>query len=219
MTKPKPPELKANPSYKYMALKEAKVNERIAKMNAAKALKKVNGLTTRVHTAEKRAYRQQKKLTEANDVKAHQVAMLVSQGWLRPQIARFLGISENILRRDYAEQLNYGDTVMNSKVSRTLYDIATDKTHKNVATCAIFIAKTRMGWSDRRTIDVNLPGLPKAAEKEATVIDPRSLSAEQRDVFRSILISAIQEQADRETEDEDFIDAVGHEVEEHEAEE
>jgi len=80
------------------------------------------------------------------------------------------------------------------RVADNLYNIATNPDHKSSAAAAMFWMKTRLGWRETNRTEVTGPdGQPLRVE--TTAIDPRTLSAEQRDQLRDILMTAISNQA------------------------
>lgn len=64
------------------------------------------------------------------------------------QIARYLEISDNTLRKHYRRELDMGMIEANAKVAESLFKKATGDGNGAVA-AAIFWTKVRLGWSER----------------------------------------------------------------------
>lgn len=99
---------------------------------------------------------------------------MVGFGLTQEQICKIMGISENTLRKYFADELENGVSRINSAVAQNLFAIATSKEPGSVA-AAIFWMKTRGKWKevhhhahggdDERTpikIEANLKGLSDA---------------------------------------------------------
>lgn len=96
---------------------------------------------------------------------------MVGFGITQEQICKIIGISENTLRKYFADELENGVSRINSAVAQNLFAIATSRDPGSVA-AAIFWMKTRAQWkeinhhahggdNDRAPIkiDANLKGL------------------------------------------------------------
>ena len=74
--------------------------------------------------------------------------MLAGLGLPQEQIGRVIGVSHVTLRKHYAEQLEAGVSKANARVLESLYNLATSGPPAQRAACAIFWAKTRLGWAE-----------------------------------------------------------------------
>lgn len=105
------------------------------------------------------------------DKDRQQVERMVGFGLTQEQICKIIGISENTLRKYFADELENGVSRINSAVAQNLFAIATSRDPGSVA-AAIFWMKTRAQWkeinhhahggdNDRAPIkiDANLKGL------------------------------------------------------------
>lgn len=64
------------------------------------------------------------------------------------------GISVNTLELHFRYELDNGAAKVNAKVGESLVKRALDLQHPQGATCAIFYAKTRMGWKETQVHEV-----------------------------------------------------------------
>jgi hypothetical protein len=95
------------------------------------------------------------------------VVLLRGVGYAEDQIAKLInwpeGIDPKTLRKHFRDELDHGDAFAHAQVAKTLFAVATDKTHKNCVTAQIFFLKARAGWrdSDPRTasVKVETPGV------------------------------------------------------------
>lgn len=90
------------------------------------------------------------------------------------------------LRRHFREELDRGKDAIDAKVAQGLVQRALDLSHPQGAACAIFYAKTRMGWSETTRVEVDgkagvlvAPGvlsaedwLAKVASRNADAVEP-----------------------------------------------
>lgn len=95
-------------------------------------------------------------------------------------------IDSKTLRRYFRYELDKGMAKVHAKVGESLIKRALDMEHPQGATCAIFIAKTRMGWSETHRVEVDgkagvlvAPGvvsvedwLSKVATRNAAATEP-----------------------------------------------
>lgn len=79
-----------------------------------------------------------------------QAEMMAGVGVPQSDIALLLGISEPTLRKHYADDLARGMAKANARVGQSLFQQAVGG---NVA-AAIFWTKSRMGWSEKTTLEV-----------------------------------------------------------------
>jgi hypothetical protein len=77
-----------------------------------------------------------------------QVSLLTGMGIPDYEIAKVMQISEPTLRKYYFRELEIGHISANSRVARTLYQIATDPANPKSVTAAIFWLKARAGWKE-----------------------------------------------------------------------
>ena len=108
------------------------------------------------------------------DKDRQQVERMTGFGLTQEQICKIMGISENTLRKYFADELENGVSRINSAVAQNLFSIATSKEPGSVA-AAIFWMKTRGKWRETNhhvhsgddkeppiKIDANLKGLSDA---------------------------------------------------------
>jgi DNA-binding XRE family transcriptional regulator len=88
------------------------------------------------------------------DESRRQVETLVGMGMTREQIGRFVGVSENTLRKYYESQLGTGDVKANAKVAQALFRKATGDGPSSV-TAAIFWLKARAGWKEADRLEID----------------------------------------------------------------
>ena len=90
---------------------------------------------------------------EPTDEQRKLVRDLSAYGIPQEDIARFLGIHHNTLRKHFRDELDKAEIEANSKVAASLFNAAINGN----MTAAIFWAKTRMRWKEPPTsTDVNL---------------------------------------------------------------
>lgn len=79
-----------------------------------------------------------------------EVLALAGFGTKHIDIARYIGIGEGTLRKNYREELDTGAIKANSAVAKTLYKLAIDGDSRS----CMFWLKTRAGWreTDRHEI-------------------------------------------------------------------
>ena len=118
-----------------------------------------------------------------------QVKMFCGMGFTSHQMAAFLCISANTLRKYYRKELDSGVIELNFNVANNLYNMATDPDHKSAATSAIFWLKAKAGWKESSRTELTGPdGGPINSELSIKAsIDPRLLTAEQRQSLREII--------------------------------
>ena len=151
---------------------------------------------------------------EPTDVTRKQVEMCCGMGWNHDQIARFMCISDETLRRHYKHELSVGKGQILYKVAQSLYEMALDPNHRSAAACAMFIMKTQAGW--RETNRVEHTGADGGAiQTEVTaknVIDSRLLTADERQSLREIIEKTsrsqqpIEHAVRNEAEDAEYVD-------------
>jgi len=88
-----------------------------------------------------------------SDVDARQVEAMAGYGLPAEDIAQVLRIDVAELRRDYPAELEDGRIKANSRVAENLYRRATGEGREAV-TAAIFWLKTRAGWRETQTHEV-----------------------------------------------------------------
>ena len=152
------------------------------------------------------------------------VKRAAGMGLPHESIARLMKIGVVTLKKHYKPELAVGSTVANVKVLETLFDVATDKTHRGCVTAAIFWTKVRSGWREvTRTEHTGADGQPIKAEISAvSKLDASAMTPEQREALREIIraqaqpvsrITEVDGNGDEEEDDEDDIDGEGEEGE------
>jgi hypothetical protein len=126
---------------------------------------------------------------QPTDKDKKQVLIMSGIGLTHDQISKIIGISDETLRKYYADELETGESRMNAQVAQNLFSIATSKDTGAVA-AAMFWMKTRAKW--RETTRNELTGADGGSIKtEATSkVDWRELDPDQRDVLRQALLAA-----------------------------
>ena len=84
-----------------------------------------------------------------NDVQRQTVMMHTLLGTPKNQIAKLLGIDVRVLKRNYKEELEYGQSKANATVAGKLYNKAVNS---NDTTAQIFWLKTQAGWSENQKV-------------------------------------------------------------------
>lgn len=109
-------------------------------------------------------------------------------GLTHDQIAKVMLVSDETLRKYYANELETGAAKMSAAVAQNLYNIATSKGSGAVA-AAIFWMKTRAGW--RETNRSEITGADGGPVKvETKTVSTKNMTPEQRAALREILLSA-----------------------------
>ena len=97
------------------------------------------------------------------DYQREQVEMMVAIGLTHIEIAKLTlnpdtrrGISVRTLHDKFKEELNRGQAHIKARVLGSLVQRALDLNHPQGAACAIFMAKTRYGWTEKQQVDLNL---------------------------------------------------------------
>lgn len=85
----------------------------------------------------------------------------VISGMNQTMIANTLGISEPTLRAHYAEKLAWGAEVALARVAQTAYGMAISGEHPAMT---MFYLKTRGGWRETASLDVNVNIRDKVVE-------------------------------------------------------
>lgn len=119
----------------------------------------------------------------------------IGLGLTQEQIAKVMGIHVNTLVRHYKEELEMGKVAKIAALSRTMFSIGTDRTHKGVVPAAMYLLKTQGGEQFRETQRTELTGKdgkPLQVNTKSHTIDPTLLSGDQREALREILTSAMK---------------------------
>lgn len=119
----------------------------------------------------------------------------VGLGLTQPQIAKVMGISIATLTRHYKDELEMGKVAKIAALSRTMFSIGTDRTHKGVVPAAMYLLKTQGGEQFRETQRTELTGKdgkPLQVNTKSHTVDPSLLSHDQREALRDILTSAMK---------------------------
>lgn len=80
------------------------------------------------------------------------VSIAAAGGFTQAQIAELLGIGVTTLKENYKVELKGGAEKVNAMIVGNLARMAMSFTHPKAATCAIFWAKTRLGWKEMQII-------------------------------------------------------------------
>jgi hypothetical protein len=119
----------------------------------------------------------------------------IGLGLTHDQVAKVMGISLGTLKRHYKDELELGRITKVAALSRTMFEIGTDKTHKGVVAAGMYLLKTQGGEQYRETTRTELTGKdgkPLQIDNRSNTVDPKLLSHEQRDALRDILTSAMK---------------------------
>jgi hypothetical protein len=81
------------------------------------------------------------------------VEALTGYGASQEQTAKFIGLSENTLRRRYRKELAVGTLKASSMVAANLFKIATSS-GPGAVTAAIFWLKSRAGWAETTSHEI-----------------------------------------------------------------
>ena len=111
---------------------------------------------------------------------------MTAYGILQDDIAAALKMSDDTLRKFYADEIRIGATMANAKVAKNLFVHATG-TGPGAVTAAIFWAKTRMGWRETNHTEITgkdggpiaLTDLSKLTDEQLAALEPvlRALAA------------------------------------------
>lgn len=93
---------------------------------------------------------------EPTDEQRRIVNVMAAGGFQQLAIAQALGISDNTLRKYFAEELEAGGSKAHAMVVGNLYRQAT-KDDPRATPAAIFWAKTRLGWKDTNAVELSGP--------------------------------------------------------------
>jgi len=125
---------------------------------------------------------------QPDDKSRKQVLLMAGIGLTHDQIAKVMLVSDETLRKYYANELETGAAKMSAAVAQNLYNIATSKDSGAVA-AAIFWMKTRAGW--RETNRSEITGADGGPVKvETKTVSTKNMTPEQRAALREILLSA-----------------------------
>ena len=149
----------------------------------------------------------------------------VGLGLTHAQIAKVMGISIGTLVKYYKDELDMGKIAKIAALSRTMFSIGTDRTHKGVVPAAMYLLKTQGGEQFRETQRTELTGKdgkPLEVNTKSNTVDPSLLSHDQREALREILTSAMKLAApttpqvddEGETIDGDYTDVTDYEDDE-----
>ena len=107
-----------------------------------------------------------------------QVEIMVSLGLTQLQIAAVIQNSRTIksigiptLTEKFADELASEGAKIKAKIGQSIIARALDMQHPQGAVCAIFFAKTRMGWSEKRQLEVT--------SKSGVLVVPCKMSPEE----------------------------------------
>ena len=96
------------------------------------------------------------------------VLRMILIGLPHERIATVMGLSKPTVYRHYRDQLDHGADEINSKIAMSLVEKALGDGPQSV-TAAIFLAKVRLGWKERQSIEVTSP-----ESKQVEAIDAKA---------------------------------------------
>lgn len=115
-------------------------------------------------------------------------------GMTHDDIAGCIGISPEMLRRHYREELDTAQALMMNDIATNMYNIARDPNHKGTVTAAMYML-SRLGgrsYKDKQLVEMSGPdGKPFEIDQKSKTIDPNMLTGAQRDALRDIISSAL----------------------------
>jgi hypothetical protein len=131
---------------------------------------------------------------EPSDANRNQVRMMSAVGITQADIASFLGISVNSVRRHFEEELRLGGIQANMQVGGNLFKMATGSPEvKSTIAAAIWWTKARMGWKDTSRIENTGPdGTPIQHEHQVMIVLPDNGRGDRPDVPYSLDGSDVQ---------------------------
>lgn len=98
------------------------------------------------------------------------VMLMKAVGFTQERAARQLdwpfGIDPKTFRKYFGEDWAAGEDRVLAQIAGTMLSIATDRTHKNVATAGIFVLKSRFGWRDRDGVTIEADVAANADQSE-----------------------------------------------------
>ena len=119
----------------------------------------------------------------------------IGLGLSQAQVAKVMGVSLITLQRHYKDELELGKISKIAALSKTMFEIGTDKNHKAAVAAGMYLLKTQGGENFRETTRTELTGKdgkPLQVNTRSHTVDPKLLSLEQRDALRDILTSALK---------------------------
>lgn len=126
---------------------------------------------------------------EPTDKDRKQVTLMAGIGLTHDQIAKIVGVSDETLRKYYAEELETAVSKMNAQVAQNLFSIATSKAPGAVS-AACFWMKTRAGW---REVDRKEITGPNGGPIQVThVLDVSGLDDDQLDALEAALSATLK---------------------------
>lgn len=126
-------------------------------------------------------------------------------GLTQMQVAHMLGISINLLKRHYIDELADGPAILQSALMNGLVNIALDATHKQQAPTAQWLLARRFGMTEKTAVELTgRDGGALQIESAPTTIDPRRLTPEQRDNLRELLALAVQPALEDHSEEAEY---------------
>jgi hypothetical protein len=141
-----------------------------------------------------------------------------ARGMTQVEIAEFMGVTDRTLRNHYKDELRTGKYAAVKQVADKLFKIAMDEDPSTISqqlAASIFILKTQGGWREvNRTEITGKDGGAIQIEASRAVLDPRDMSPEAREEFRTLLEGKMAE-----IEQQDAIDGEYEEVEDGDGEE
>ena len=117
-------------------------------------------------------------LHEPTEETRAQVFALSSFGVKQDDIADFIGISDDTLRKHYREELRKAKTERNAEVAAFLFRSANGSTIEDGASysdclrAAMFWMKTQAGWRETQNVDHTTNGKDMPGAITRTIVDP-----------------------------------------------
>ena len=140
----------------------------------------------------------------------HWTAVGVSQH----KIAGMMGISADTLQKYYRYELDHGEEIANANVAANLYRIACSNAPSAAGAAQYWLNKRSEKFKEtpRRLELTGKNGAPVAVASAQLTLDPRKLTADQRDALRDILMAATEDGGDDREDSELFDTAVDPEL-------
>jgi hypothetical protein len=133
----------------------------------------------------------QKKRFRPTEAQRKQVAFFIGMGLTINEIESLTGFSDSTLYKHFRKELDSGRAEQNFKVAENLYNIATSPTAKGNVPAAMFWLRTRAGWKDKQHVELTGPDGQPLTKAVSEVVDPRSLSIEQRELLKEVIMQAV----------------------------
>ena len=146
--------------------------------------------------------------------------VLIDQlGRIKAKIAALMGIADVTLQKHYRYELDHGEEIANANVAANLYRIACSNAPSAAGAAQYWLNKRSEKFKEtpRRLELTGKNGAPVAVASAQLTLDPRKLTADQRDALRDILMAATEDGGDDREDSEGFDTAVDPELDAAEA--